>query len=512
MLKKFKYLITLLFFILLLLITPSVVNATDTFTTDDGIQVKNAVTEFSNGDIKLEISNITLNSEGNYTWGLGTSSSADDIKKWHVLVSTNATDKTEAINLKVEDRDIYDVLRKTNTAYLFIKNNDDDSFIINGLEIDVTLPPLYAFEIGDCWKGKAIGSVLYGATYNIGTVYHKFEKITDETIINTYKQAVSDGTSLADIFTITASDVEKVKDWMPCTQIYGANNVIENTKIPTEQGVYYLWIKAKDVDSKTVYGCLIVNVDGDGPTVSSLSVSSPKSGTYLTGQTVKIRAHFSEVITGSTVPTLKIKFGDGAVRTISNGTLVNTSNDGSHGHYIEYSYDIQDGDVGQLATVSYEGGNIKDSSENDAVLSCPVITGNTITANKEGTTTNTDNKDKNNNQTTKPSGNNSSNGGTSGNGASNNGTSNGGTSGNGASNNDSSNGSTSGNGTSNNNPSGSNSLKGNPSKGKPTKDDPSASDKNLPQAGTRTGIILVIIILVGSPVFAYFKHKKLRGV
>jgi len=161
----------------------------------------------------------------------------------------------------------------------------------------------------------------------------------------------------------------------------------------------YLWIKARDVDSKGVYGCLIVNIDGDGPTVEKIYVSSPESGTYKTGQTVKIRVGFSEPIVGSTVPTLKIKFGDSAVREVSNGTIVNSGN-GSYywQHYIEYSYDIQNSDKGQLATVELTGGNIKDSSDNAAILSCPIITGNTIKANVEGTTTNnTENQDKTNN-------------------------------------------------------------------------------------------------------------------
>ena len=46
-------------------------------------------------------------------------------------------------------------------------------------------------------------------------------------------------------------------------------------------------------------------------------------------------------------------------------------------------------------TVSLTGGTIKDAYNNDAKLSCPIITGNTIIANKDGkTTTDTENQDK----------------------------------------------------------------------------------------------------------------------
>ena len=127
-----------------------------------------------------------------------------------------------------------------------------------------------------------------------------------------------------------------------------------------------------------------------GPTVTSISVSSPNSGTYNTTQTVKIRVYFSEKITGTTVPTLTIKFGDSKERTVTNGTI--------SGQYIEYSYNIQAGDNGQLATVDLKGGTIKDSLGNDAILSCPIISGNTIKANTQGiVNNNTDNQDKTNN-------------------------------------------------------------------------------------------------------------------
>lgn len=409
MLKNKRILLIIIFAIALFLI-PNMCNAADTFTTSDGIVVKKVVTGFSNGNIELNVSNIELSSEGNYTWGIGKSSSADNITNWYVLGDINSSKKTASLNLTVQDKNILALLRATNTAYLFIKDTSDDTLVIDGLQVDLTLPPLYAFDIitekYNSWY--IIGGDLTvvdrwnGATYNISTAYYKFEKITDETLIANYKQALLDGTSLTEVFSIDTSTVEAVENWTACTRDYSyAYTKIDESKIPTDQGAYYLWIKAKDADSKTVYGCLIVNIDADGPVVEKIRVSSPNSGTYATGQTVKINVEFSEAIKGSTVPTLKIKFGDSVVRTISNGTIINN---GNYTHYIQYSYNIQESDKGQLATVELTGGNIKDSSDNNAKLSCPIITGNTIKANVEGTNNNqTDNLDKeNNNQTQTP--------------------------------------------------------------------------------------------------------------
>lgn len=402
MLKNKRLLIGILVMVLLGLV-PIVVNAAEVFTTTDGIEVKKVVTGFSNGSIELDISNIKLSSEGNYVWGIGTSTSVDNITKWNVLGDINSSKSTAKINLTVQDRDILAILRKTDTAYLYIKNNNDDSLIIDALQLDLTLPPLYAFDYST-WLDSyyIIGGnsssveVWNGATYNINTAYYKFERITDETLLSKYKQAVINGTSLNEVFSIEKDTVMNIENWNACTRDHAYPfTKIDKSKIPTERGTYYLWLKAKDTDTKTVYGCLIIDIDGDGPKVERIHVTSPNSGTYTTGQTIKIRVEFSEAITGTTVPTLKIKFGDSVVRSISKGTIVNTT---YSSNYIEYLYNIQASDKGQLATVELSGGNIKDTSDNKAILSCPVITGNTIKANVEGTTiNNTGNKDEINN-------------------------------------------------------------------------------------------------------------------
>ena len=159
-------------------------------------------------------------------------------------------------------------------------------------------------------------------------------------------------------------------------------------------GLYLLWVKRTGENCKEVYSCIvhdglkeatrveqyIAGLDVEKPTVQSIAVTSPESGTYKTGQTVKITVTFSEKITGETVPTLKIKFGTSEERTVTNGTISENE--------IVYSYNIVDGDKGQLAVTGYAGGKIKDAAGNDAVISSKVVSGNTIKANVEGTTNN----------------------------------------------------------------------------------------------------------------------------
>lgn len=83
-----------------------------------------------------------------------------------------------------------------------------------------------------------------------------------------------------------------------------------------------------------------------------------------TGGKIQIIVTFSEDIKG-TVPTLKIKCGDGEERTIKSGAV--------SGKDIVYDYTIQKGDVGDITSVSYEGGNITDNAGNKAELSCKTL-------------------------------------------------------------------------------------------------------------------------------------------
>ena len=355
--------------------------------------------------------------------------------------------------------------------------------VVDGLNVDLTLPPYQAFtlmEYGEAINGgcyyvvggeKSIIDKWKAATYNIENVYFKFEKVTDENLINSYNDSLINGTSVARVFNITTSQIADLTGWNLGTKDYYFYNQIPNDSIPKEKGT----------NTKIVYGYKIIQLDADGLTVEKIYVSIPESGTYKTGQTVKIRVGFSESIVGSTVPTLKIKFGDSAVREVSNGTIVNSGNGTYYWqHYIEYSYDIQDSDKGQLATVDLAGGNTKDSSDNKAVLSCPVITENTIKANVEGTTTNnTENQDKTNNDEINNKNKTEE-----------------------ETNNDVS--------IDNNNSSNNNSNNNNNNIDTSKKEDNTTATGKLPQTGLTMGIILVFVAVLVGVRFAYFKYNKLK--
>lgn len=143
--------------------------------------------------------------------------------------------------------------------------------------------------------------------------------------------------------------------------------------------------------------------DITAPTVESIKVTyasvmnynkDANKNMYMVpaGAKLVINVNFSEIVDGTTVPTLTIKFGDGENIEVTEGTV--------GGSKITYIYTVKDSDKGVMTTVDLSGGNIKDSAGNAATLSCPALSiqynsGDFVYAN--GTATNPDNSNNNNN-------------------------------------------------------------------------------------------------------------------
>lgn len=392
---KNKRILLIIILVAVLFLIPSICNAVTTYTTSDGIKVTKIV-ENTDGTIDFKFENISLSDEGQYTWGIGRSSLPEEVEDWYTLADYGENSKTAILTITPAEYKIKQILRQTDTVWLYIKDIKNNTYIVNALKVNLTLPISKVYNVIENDESSTFRSFeINNAVYGIYDLYYKFVKITDQDIINRYLKDINDGKEV-NIETYATREQAPETGWKAIEGNYGTAGLYINPK-PTEEGLYYIWIKGKDADSKTIIGCNLYYGDVNAPKVEEIYVNSPTSGTYTTGQTVKIRVGFSEVITGTTVPTLKIKFGDSEDREITNGTIVNLGNGNYYwNHYIEYSYDIQDSDKGQLATIEYKGGTIKDTSGNNAQLSCPVITGNTIKANVEGTNNNqTDNQDKN---------------------------------------------------------------------------------------------------------------------
>ena len=168
------------------------------------------------------------------------------------------------------------------------------------------------------------------------------------------------------------------------------------------------------------------------------------------GAKLTIKVKFSETIEGTTVPTLTIKFGDGANIELKEGTV--------GGNTITYTYTLKSTDEGVMSAVSFTGGTITDTAGNSATLSIKTITEEygPYLINATGTkdnTNNTQDNDNNNNNSDVPNENNNQN-----------------------------------------------------------TDDPTTATGKLPQTGVTMGIVVLIAVIFSVSIFVYFKLKKWKDI
>lgn len=426
----------------------------------------------NDGTIIINLTGVAFDTKKAYSYALVTR--GETPKDWHTI--TEYTQTTAQIKFNPATKDILEVLRVTDTGMLYVKNNEDNSYIVEALEINLKLPYLQAVSYSCSDLGSYSIANIYGIGPLAGDSYFVFQKITDKTLIEQFLKIKNNN-----------GDITVLEKYLPTVPKNGYKKERSFGSKAYNDGLYLLWIKLTRDSCKDIYGCIVHDglpkaktlaeyigeIDTVAPTVKSIEVTSPVAGTYKTSQTIKIQVKFSEVITGSSVPTLKIKFGESAQRSITNGIIKND--------YIEYSYNIQDSDKGQLATVSLSGGGIKDASGNEAKLSCPIISGYAIKANEEGIENNkTDNQDTNQDKTDKdkdkvdnP-------------------------------NNDNINLDNNNDNTDNNNEHSDNSDNNN--------QDKTVAPNRLPQTGLGIGITVAIVVIVAMGVLTYFKYNSYRDI
>jgi len=386
---KVKYLIMLLVTVAFILLIPNVSNAAVEYT---------RTIPSNEGTIKINFTGLELDVMKAYEFALVRQGGTPE--NWF-SIDDGYTTSEATITLSSATSKIVEVLKATDTGFIYIREKDDTTgtYVVQAQQVDLKLPYLQSLAYSKNDEEYDLTNVIYGSIGNFYNytgadhTYTKWEKVTDENLVEKFLSIKNNN-----------GDITEFEGSLPNPPTTGFNTDRVAYYKDKNDGLYLLWVKRTGENCKDVYSCIvhdglpdatkveqyIEGLDVEKPTVTSIAVTSPNSGTYKTGQTVKITVTFSEVITGETVPTLKIKFGTSEERTVTNGTI--------SGKTIVYSYNIADGDKGQLAVTGYTGGTIKDAAGNEAIITSKTISGNTIKANVEGTTTNnTENQDKTNN-------------------------------------------------------------------------------------------------------------------
>ena len=190
---------------------------------------------------------------------------------------------------------------------------------------------------------------------------------TNQAVVLTAKAIDRTSGIVAYQFTTNENITKESTGW---TKITSTKNEITVTYDAKANDKYYIYVldDAGNIAKKEIE---VTSYDITKPTVESINVTSPNTGSYQAGQKVTIIATFSENVKG-TVPTLKIKFGTGEERSITTGTV--------SGNTITYTYEIVSVDNGELVSTGYTGGALTDLAGNAAVIENKTLGGNKITA------------------------------------------------------------------------------------------------------------------------------------
>lgn len=228
---------------------------------------------YTDGSIDLIFKDVEIDSTHTYKWAIEKLESTTPSTYFDVL-SPDYENKTLKISLLSSEDAHLAVLKSVDTAYITIKD-DADNVILKSHKVDLTLDPFAGFTVEkSSWYGGAPTNPAYEiwGCYGIVSknIQFMFEKIEDAEIINNY---VDNNKDLSKLNLKSISEKPSVTDTRWATvynESYYDEGRVNNQDMPTESGLYYLWLKGSGSDIKTVYGYNVIEVG----TVEKVPVTS----------------------------------------------------------------------------------------------------------------------------------------------------------------------------------------------------------------------------------------------
>lgn len=196
---KAKYLIITFLLVGILFFIPNISNA--------AVEYTRTITG-NDGSITLNLTGLELDETKQYSFSLVTKGATPIT--WHTI--TNYTTSTAEVSLTSSTADILDVLKVTDTGVLYIKDDSDDSYIVDGLQVNLKLPYMNAVNAVK-ETSKITVNKIYGYK---GTSYYKWQKITDRASVEKYLEYKNNGSELVETdFAQVAPTTGFSSDWAP---------------------------------------------------------------------------------------------------------------------------------------------------------------------------------------------------------------------------------------------------------------------------------------------------------
>lgn len=372
---KSKFLILIFMVLAVMIIIPNISNAAEEITITRNIYS-------NNGSMKFTFTGLELDTTHEYEFGI-TKTAATTVLNWYSI--TEYTGQTATVDVITTTNQIRGVINAVDTGYITIKDKTIDTIILQPHAVDLKLPYLNVTNYSVINNGKELGyaesNSLNIALRNASNseAYYQYEKITDENIINKYKEIKANNGNVNTLQTMLKTTAPN-SNWF--TWVYwnghspdGMNGYGRPTGVISapDTGLYYLWVYFSGNNIKNVYGYILV--DNLQPDVALESISLPKTKTVKLGETLTLSPTFNPSTATNKIVTWTSS--DETVATIDNAGKITPKKLGS----TIITVVSQDGNKKATCTVTVTATSSNNSGTNG------LNNGSTSSSTKKDTTT-----------------------------------------------------------------------------------------------------------------------------
>ena len=293
-----KRIVFTILLILFLMFLPNMVKATVSVTKE---------VYANNGSAKFNFTGLTLDKTHEYQFGF-TKTAATEVKNWHLI--TEYTETTATINITAGTQEFTDVIVATNTGYITIKDKNTNAIVLQPYAVDLSIPYLNITNYTVISNGKYLDkNNIQVHFWNAGNskAYYQYEKITDENVINKYKEIKSESGNYNDLQPLlkTSTPTSNWNTWgywngYGNSTTAGFGYTERSVNVP-EQGLYYMWIYLAGNNIRNLYGYILV--DNLQPEIALDSISLPKTEKVELGKTLTLTPTFSPETTTNKIVT-----------------------------------------------------------------------------------------------------------------------------------------------------------------------------------------------------------------
>jgi len=321
--------------------------------------IANAAVEYTrniyanDGSMKFTFTGLTIDTTHEYEYGL-TKNSAATVGKWYQINENTETSIT--VNIISGTKEIREVMNAVDIGYITIKDKTADTVILEPYAVDLKMPYLRVTNYNVVSNGQKLDGN-YEVNISLrdasnSKAYYKYEKVTDETLINKYKEIKANSGDYSSLESMikTSAPNGGYSTWDYWNGYHGGRDGFgypQRTVNAPDEGLYYLWVYFSGDNINGLYGCILVDNLQPEIAVQSISLSSTK--TIKLGNTITLIPEFNPANATNKIVTWTSS--DEEVATVDNAGKITPKKVGS----TIITVTTQDGNKKATCTVTVTG-------------------------------------------------------------------------------------------------------------------------------------------------------------